>query len=750
MKEKRNALWEQYAPIPGQGVQIAVLSAIIAIIIFVCAFNTVKLNTALSGLTERYVEDVANQLTNDLSSQIEADLAALQLLADSVVQMQSENSSDEKMAEYLERKAAILGFDEMALISRDGSQVSNEDPGLISADAQGIQNAFQGECNVSNVQEECLLYAVPVYKEHKISEVLAGIRSQDNVQKLIQLTGFGKNELTCIIDSQGNVVIAPSDAKPFFRLDDIIKKDSEQEEKNAVIDMKNNMQQGKDGVFQFTTVTGKKLIMSYHSLHQSDWIMLTLVPADLIVSETSGYILKTFLVIAAIGILNLLFLFMLLRLYRTSNRRLEQAAFTDTLTGGMNNAAFQEKYRLLTEGMEPNTYAVVFFNIKGFKLINENFGIVSGNAVIKYVYHRLIEHMKEEEFAARSESDHFFLCIRESQNEAIIKRIGDIEKDINGFNEYTEIPYNLHFFQGVYLVDDPGVEITIIQDRARAACQKIKQKNQTGCEFYNAALTEQMQMEQELDSLFEESITGKYFQVYLQPKVCLHSFTVGGAEALVRWIHPTEGMISPGVFIPVLEKNGKICRLDLYVFETVCEMLHKWEEEGREKITISVNLSRQHFKNLNFLKEFSAIAARYHIKQGMIEFELTESVFVDEQQIDLIKCGIREMHKKGFLCSLDDFGAGFSSLGLLKEFEVDTIKLDKRFFDELSGDKARTLISCLLEMADRLNMKTVAEGIETAEQLEYLQQTKCDMIQGYIFSKPLPLPEFEVWRKGMG
>ena len=202
-------------------------------------------------------------------------------------------------------------------------------------------------------------------------------------------------------------------------------------------------------------------------------------------------------------------------------------------------------------------------------------------------------------------------------------------------------------------------------------------------------------------------------------------------------------MILPGDFIPLFEKNGKICELDLYVFKEVCKLLKRWIHEGRKLLPVSVNLSRQHFRTAETLKRFYDIAKEYGIPQGIIEFELTESIFFDNKQIKIVQESIRKMHQYGFLCSLDDFGSGFSSLGLLKEFDVDTIKLDRSFFINTSGTKAKEVIRCLIELAQSLDVQTVAEGIEKPEQLDYLRAVGCDMVQGYIYSRPLPIPEFE-------
>lgn len=178
------------------------------------------------------------------------------------------------------------------------------------------------------------------------------------------------------------------------------------------------------------------------------------------------------------------------------------------------------------------------------------------------------------------------------------------------------------------------------------------------------------------------------------------------------------------------------------MFTGTCAALAGLKRDGREMFPVSVNLSRQHFRTPGFLDDFARIAEQHGIPRGIIEFELTESIFFDNRQIEIVKESIRTMHDLGFLCSLDDFGAGFSSLGLLKEFDVDTIKLDRSFFLNMSGRKAKDIIASLVELAGHLQVTTVAEGIETPDQVEYLRGIHCDMVQGYVFSKPLPIPEF--------
>ena len=181
------------------------------------------------------------------------------------------------------------------------------------------------------------------------------------------------------------------------------------------------------------------------------------------------------------------------------------------------------------------------------------------------------------------------------------------------------------------------------------------------------------------------------------------------------------------------------------MFEQVCILLHRWQKEGKPLFPISVNLSRRHFQNADFLQQFHRIVQQYQIPPNVLEMELTESIFFDDQSVENVKTQIEIMHQMGFLCSLDDFGSGFSSLGLLKEFDVDNIKLDRRFFLDIESEKARDIIESLIQLSQKLHIHSVAEGIETKEQLQFLQQIHCEMVQGYIYSKPLPVDEFEMW-----
>lgn len=735
-----------------------VLPIVLAAIIIFCvsvllAVNAAGLRWELNRSTQAYLRDVTTQTANDIQETMQHKIRDLQGVSASITALR-EHGGETDLQGLLDEKAEFLEFEPLILVDKQGVILTSQPVSVLTEETieelvqlPNIQASFQGETRASYLGGETdILYSTPVYTGGEVTEVLVGVRLRTRMQAMIASKHFDGHSMSCIVDTSGALVLAPVDIQPFAQLTEIFADSHHQKVIDEIQSMQEGMAAGEGGLLRFTSVGNRDLFLAYNSLGINDWVLLTIIPADIITGGADRYIIFSFLIVGTtILLLGLLFW----AIYRFSNahkKQLEELAFDDSVTGGLNNAAFQMKFQQIAQTIPPRAYTIVLLNVRGFKLINERFGIQTGDGMLRYLYQVLNRHVKAgEEWVARGESDTFFLCLKEARPEAIQKRLDDAIRDINTFSDAALPRCEVVLQQGACVVEDPGQEITLLQDRARMAYQSRRLESQRRCIFYDDRIAEQMKTEQELDELFEESLARGDFQVYLQPKIGLESGKLEGAEALVRWAHPQKGMISPGEFIPLFEKNGKICRLDFYVFESVCRLLQQWKAEGKPLVPISVNLSRQHFRDPDFLEAFHQTAQAYGIAHDLLEFELTESIFFDDLQIQAVKASIRRMHDYGFLCSLDDFGSGFSSLGLLKEFDVDSIKLDRRFFLNLENPKAQDVVACLLDLARRLHVKTVAEGIETEEQLDFLRTVRCDRIQGFVYSKPLPLPEFEAF-----
>ncbi len=719
---------------------LVLLSCTAALLIAAMLSNAAYMGNVLKEKTDLYVRDVAIQSAGGLSYQLTSNLDYMEQLAETVGQMPRLID----MGGFLQRKADAFHFDLIAVVGRDGEVVKNGYESDCFDTWMDMDGRSYEKNQILSLGGHAILYSVPVPDRTGKESVLVGILEQRNMRQILTQTDFNGDGAACVVDGEGNVVIAPTDNRPFMQFLDVIQKEDDPAAAESLEKIMDEIDRKVPGMLHFSTDSREKLILSYSPLNINDWFLITLVRQDLISGDVDVYRLRSYAAAAGVFAVCAAFIGLIVSTYEKNRKRLVEITMIDPLTGDDNNLAFQMKLGALAPQSPPSTYALVFLNIKDFQLINENFGAAAGDDTLKYIHSVLKAELNEGELACRSETDHFFLCLKEASEEAVRARVGRITERVHAFNAYTDIDYRLALRAGGYLIDDPELEVRTMQDRARSAC--IRAQGKDVCAFFGPAMLEQARKEALLNSIFAASLDRRDFQVYLQPKVRLSDGALCGAEALVRWVHPEYGIIHPSDFIPLFERSGHICALDLYVFEEVCRLLRAYMDEGKTLVPVSVNLSRTHIKNLNFLREFAELKRTYRIPAGLIEFELTESVMLNVEQISLIRKVIGEMHRDGFLCSLDDFGFGYSSLALLKEFEIDVIKLDKSFFDDMFRPKAKSVILGFIEIAHQLEIKVVAEGIETEDQLDCLRGLNCDAVQGYVFSKPLPVDEFEAWR----
>ena len=258
--------------------------------------------------------------------------------------------------------------------------------------------------------------------------------------------------------------------------------------------------------------------------------------------------------------------------------------------------------------------------------------------------------------------------------------------------------------------------------------------------IYDEKLENEMLKEQKIESCMEDALKNNEFEVVYQPKILVKNEKIVGAEALVRWKKDGQ-TISPGDFIPLFEKNKFIIKLDLYVFEQACKDIASWNEKYDFVPTVSINVSKEHFNNEDFIKEYVKITDKYNIDRSKIDLEITESATVD-QNIDILKV-LNTIKENGFIISLDDFGTGYSSLSMLQTMPIDIIKIDKVFIRQADYKSDKNIINYIMLIAEHLGAKTILEGVETKEQVEFTRKIGCDIIQGYYYSKPLSKNEYE-------
>lgn len=425
-------------------------------------------------------------------------------------------------------------------------------------------------------------------------------------------------------------------------------------------------------------------------------------------------------------------------------KKRENIFMTDPLTGGVNREGFIKKANELLAERGYSSYTVCWLNVCNFKRINELWGEIEGNKTLKFIYNNLAHIASNTELYCRSSVDQFIFLIEETEEDKVQARLNTMLDNISQVVSSRINGARIDFGMGCCNLANTSSFSTALNN---AIVMQKRQQIVNKCMFYNQNAKDDIETENLILFLFDESIANKDFKVYLQPKIPLNSSEPCHAEALVRWAHPTKGIISPGVFIPLIEENNKISQLDLYVFETVCQTIAKWIENGDMISPISVNLSRYHLRSsgIQVCDEYRLIKEKYNIPDGLIELELTETMMIDNNQFEFIKLVLAKFRSIGIRMALDDFGFGFSSLSQLKEFDVDTLKLDKSFFIN-ENRKSKLIVSRIIDLAHDLKLNVVAEGIETKEQVQMLSDFNCDYIQGYYYSKPISIAEFEQWR----
>ncbi len=410
----------------------------------------------------------------------------------------------------------------------------------------------------------------------------------------------------------------------------------------------------------------------------------------------------------------------------------------DELTGLYNKKKFIESVREKFDGYPEKEYAVICLDVEKFKFINDRFGFSEGDRLLSYIGDKLREKLGEDVPAARISSD-VFAFLDEKEN-VDAERLG---REIQNWAQDYSLDADVRIVAGIYYVEARDIPIRLMCDRARFAIATVKNNYTANAAEYNKTVRDYMMSQHKLLNDAERAFENHEFKVYLQPKFDIRTNKVVGAESLVRWIHPERGLVPPGDFIPLFEQNMLITRLDEYVWKETCRLIRLWIDKGYSFVPVSVNVSRLDIYTLDVEKKFSEFADGYQIDRKLIEIEITESAFTKDEKL-IIKT-VDELRKSGFRVLLDDFGSGYSSLNILKDINVDVLKIDARFLDlgKDGSSKGREILESVIRMAKWIGLQTIAEGVETDEQKRFLLNLGCYYAQGFYFSKPLPEEQFE-------
>lgn len=420
-------------------------------------------------------------------------------------------------------------------------------------------------------------------------------------------------------------------------------------------------------------------------------------------------------------------------------KREKYLASHDRLTGLYNKEYFYQKAEEYIKENPEEELLLVCTDIKDFKMINDFFGTKTGDAVLISFAEMIKSKEEQVVIYGRLANDIFGVLIQKDNFDE--KMFTEDAQAVFSpcVDESTTVP-TINYV-GIYEITDRELPISVMCDRARMAIRSIKGDYHKRVAYYNAALRESILHEQELIADLDNAIKQEQFKMYLQPQMSVDGKLLG-AEALMRWAHPVKGMIMPGDFIPVFEKNGLISDVDKFIWELACKQLRKWKDEGKEDLYISVNISPRDFYLMNIHQIFTELVKKYDLDPQNIKLEITETAIVMDfkRQLELIE----RLRKTGFVVEMDDFGSGYSSLNMLKDIHVDVLKIDMAFLRKAKDEeRSKKILQMIISLSKQLDMPVITEGVETAEQVAFLTEMGCDMFQGYYFAKPMEVEKFE-------
>ncbi len=730
-------------------------------LVLLCLFLLALSGTALYGLHESRVElleecemnllsEVQSSATR-VSKLIESKFEALETIQDMVG---ISYGFGPEAVKVLDTSKKHYQMDFLGIVDKNYIYYDNDGDVIPNMRTENLERAMQGERVVvrssDEISGEGVIFLVPCYMDNEVVGVIYAKYAGESLVKELSIESEEGTEL--VVDVSGTVILASEDARKYIggiSWDEFHRNRNAWEQKQQFdeeITLKSC------AVASLTVRSGKDIYLTVAKVENFDgFYVVRLTGSDIVEKEIEDELFRIYVLMALMAFCIVGIVCFAVISFSKNRKEVYQAAYVDELTGLPSKAKHKMDAQELLDAQEVS-YAYVTFDVDNFKYINEMFDYEYGNQLLIHIGKVIKNFTKKSELYARISADNFAMLWEDTgTKQELTERIRDMFVQIIEYREPEETlnVCDMKFSCGVYRVD--GVkDINTIRANANLARTECKKRVLEDIVFYDEELKNRRVEEKELEYEAKEALGNNEFVVYFQPKYEVSTEQIIGAEALVRWNHPVRGVLSPGSFIPVFEFNGFIVDLDLYVLGQVCELISAWLKVGITPVCISVNLSRVHLHEHDLVDQLLAVVNRYNVPPEYIEFELTESAFYEETE-SLLRV-MSDIKKAGFRLSMDDFGSGYSSLNLLRRLPVDVLKLDKVFLEDCdeADDETRgkRIVMHVISMAKDLKMEVLAEGVETKDQKEFLQEARCDMIQGYYFARPMPLKEFELLYRG--
>ncbi len=488
------------------------------------------------------------------------------------------------------------------------------------------------------------------------------------------------------------------------------------------------------------SVNGRKGYALYKQLSgSSGWNIFYLVYSDDVRAAIMPVLIESFAVMVVVILIMAIMAVFVIHYIQGEQKKVFDLAYIDDLTRAPNENAFKERAtELLLENPEV-PYMLTCFDIQNFRYINEGYGHLKADMLLRDIASALRESYSYNETFGRLSADRFVgLCV---DDERTAERKEFVTERMAKASEEIGMKYPIKFKTGIYYIRDRKEAIADMIDKANLARKSVDVSMRSLEAEYRDQLMEETRKQERVESRMHEALDKGEFRPYLQPKWNMITDQISGAEALIRWVDSTGQIIPPGEFIPVFEKNGFIEQIDFYMLDEICKYIRRMIDEGREVYPVSINQSRYLLYDPNYIMKVQEIMLKYRVPKGLIELEITETVFFNEKERMLEV--MRNLKEFNMNLSIDDFGSGYSSLNLLRDIPFDVLKIDRGFLDESAqSETGKWILRKIVEMAEGLNLKVICEGVETHDQVEMLLDIGCIYAQGFLYSRPIALDDF--------
>ena len=717
---------------------------IITILILTIIFSAIYL-TYLKKLTRNNTLKNLGELTKQNAAKIENTIQEHKRILETItneIEIKKPKLKEE-IFKIFERNSGRQKFSRIAIMYKDGKTITNDGETLDLSQnkeeffkSNNIQISQSQKSQIDN--QEINIYSKKITWNNEEVVILLSLDT-DKYEEIFSQSIYNGNSYEYIITNEGQII---ANSKNEQNGQNIIKKLEEANKENKTQNLKTiekiqkdikNNSNGQTIYF----VNGLSYYTAYQKLQNTNWYLIVFTQGKIIAEELNKILELTFIIAIIIIFILLIITTYIIITSQKQKEKLYKLAYIDKITMLGNYNFFLEEGKKFLSKYRNNNYSIIL-DIDKFKSFNKKHGHNMGNKLLKKIGEILKETLNNKAIICRLSNDLFGILLNTEKD--IKETIEKITTKLSKI-KIQDKTYTIYISMGIYKILENEYNIKKILDKTLIAHNEIKGNYNKKYKMYDKKVEEKIEKEHELESIMQEAIEKEEFKIYYQPKISTKTNQMVSAEALVRWKRNGK-MISTIEFIKLFEKNQFIITLDKYVFEKVCIDISKWKKKIKNIPLISVNISKEHFIKKEFIKEYKEIAKKYGIKPEELEIEITESALISENT-NYIK-EVEEIKKEGFIVSIDDFGTGYSSLSILQNMPIDIIKIDKTFIDKIDFDKkGNNLVDYIILIAKKLNLKTVAEGIENKEQAKYLKEIDCDLLQGYYYSKPLESSQYE-------